>query len=98
MITTDTNPWANEDAKRAVGYAIWHQQARDEWEATKNPEVARAMTRIQNIRETHQTNTGWVAERQGEGGWVFTYSDPAQVDPVTGYKTGAPIKITTGGQ
>lgn len=89
MINPETDPWANEDAKRAVGYAIWHQQARDEWEATKNPEVARAMTRIQNIRETHQANTGWVAEPLDDGRWRFVY-----MDPKTRFTGGQAVTIT----
>ena len=95
MINPETDPWANRDAANAAGYAVWHAEARAAFEASKTPGLANAMTRIQNIRETHQTNTGWVAEHQGEGEWVFTYSDPTQVDPDTGYKTGQAVTITT---
>lgn len=76
MITTDTDPWANRDAANAAGYAVWHAEARAAFEADKTPGLANAMTRIQNIREVHQSNTGWVAEHQGEGEWVFTYMEP----------------------
>lgn len=90
MITSETDPLANEDAKRAVGYAIWHQQVRAEWEATKNPEVANAVVRVWEIRDAHQKNTGWSAEPLGQGQWRFTY-----LDPKTRLTGGQPVTITT---
>ena len=89
MITPETDPWAVEDAKRAVGYAIWHQQARATFEANKTPGLANAMTRIQDLREAHQANTGWVAEPLGQGRWRFVY-----MDPKTRFTGGQPITIT----
>lgn len=90
MITKETNPWENKDANRAACYAVWHQRAREEWEATKNPEAVRAMICIQDLREAHQKKTGWVAEYQGEGEWVFTYMEPG-----VRFTGGQPITITT---
>lgn len=90
MITTDTDPWANRDAAKAAGYARWHADARAAWESDKTPGLANAMTRIQNIRETHQSNTGWVAEHLDDGRWRFTY-----MDPKTLFTGGQPVTITT---
>lgn len=90
MITPETDPWANEDAKRAVGYAIWHQQARDEWEADKTPGLANAMVRVWEIRYAHQKNTGWSVEPLGQGQWRFTY-----MDPKTRFTGGQAVTITT---
>lgn len=90
MSNTDMNPWANEDANRAACYAVWHQQARDEWEATKNPEVANAMVRVWEVRDAHQKKTGWSAEPLDDGRWRFTY-----LDPKTCLTGGTPVTITT---
>lgn len=90
MSNTDMNPWANEDAKRAVGYAIWHQQARAAFEADKTPGLANAMVRVWEIRDAHQEKTGWSAEPLDDGRWRFTYMDPA-----TRLTGGQPVTITT---
>ena len=90
MITTDTDPWENEDAAKAAGYAQWHTAARAAFEANKTPGLANAMTRIQNIREAHQSNTGWVAEPLDDGRWRFTY-----MDPDTRLNGGQAVTITT---
>lgn len=90
MVTKETDPWEHKDANRAACYAVWHQRAREEWEAKKAPSLANAMTRIQDLREAHQASTGWVAEHQGEGEWVFTYMEPG-----VRFTGGTPITITT---
>lgn len=95
MIAEETNPWEHRDAVLAAEYASHHEDARREIEINRSPEAVQFMVALQIIREDHQRTTGWVAEYQGEGEWVFTYSDPTQVDPGTGYKTGQPITITT---
>lgn len=95
MITKKTNPRENLDAMRAMNAAVRHHQALQKWDKTRSPVQAHEVQAWMEIREDHQKKTGWVAEHQGEGEWVFTYSDPTQVDPDTGYKTGQPITITT---
>lgn len=90
MITTDTDPWDNRDAAKAAGYARWHADARATFEANKTPGLANAMTRIQDLREAHQANTGWVAEPLGQGRWRFVY-----MDPKTRFTGGQPITITS---
>lgn len=97
MITKETNPWEHLDAVRAANLDAFHRGAKQKFQTDKSSKNAEGMVALQGIREDHQKKTGWVAEYQGEGEWVFTYSDPTQVDPITGYKTGQPITITTGG-
>ena len=92
MITTDTDPWAVEDAANAAGYARWHTDARDAWEEKRTPGLANALVRVWEIRDAHQKNTGWSAEPLGQGQWRFTY-----IDPKTRLTGGTPVIITTGG-
>ena len=94
-ITPETDPWKQLDAVRAANLTVLHWEAKKKFETDKSSKNAEEMVALQGIREDHQKKTGWVAEHQGEGEWVFTYSDPTQVDPDTGYKTGQPITITT---
>lgn len=92
MITKETNPWENKDANRAACYAVWHQRAREEWEANKTPGLANAMVRVWEVRDAHQKSTGWSAEPLDQGQWRFTYMDPA-----TRLTGGTPVTITTSG-
>ena len=94
-VSKGTNPWRNRDAIEAAVLSATHYAWSKQFEIDRSDESAQKLAELQNSRETHQKKTGWVAEHQGEGEWVFTYSDPTQVDPDTGYKTGQPIIITT---
>ena len=75
-ITPETDPWKQLDAVSAANLTVLHWAAKKKFQTDKSSKNAEEMVALQGIREDHQKKTGWVAEHQGEGEWVFTYMEP----------------------